>query len=241
MILDITTTATLRPELYERSLASVVKHIHGCDFRLIINIDPAGPGKTADVEAVAKKYIDNVIVYKPDTPDFQMAQLRCWTTVQTRYFWNIEDDWEILVDVDADAMVAELERDDNLALLRLPRWSSGEFCRQWDKRQIPFNGRYFEIPEVSKGNLAFSGQPSLIRADFFLVMLPYVNPEYDIEKQMKKHGKFGRYLHEWTYGVWQRPNEPEAILDIGTPWRKKHKIGKDGTTKHKWHTWRSLE
>lgn len=244
-MIDITTTATLRPELYEQSLKSLVKYVHGDEGRLLINIDPVGPGSADDVEAVARKYMDNVVVFRPEQANFQLAQLRLWAAVETEFFLNMEDDWEILVDVDLREMVRVMKANPDLALLRLPRWASGEkVTRQWDKRGdrgIPFNGAFFEIPYQMRGNLGFSGMPSLIRTEFLLPMCQYLDPEYDLEKQMKARGRFGRYLFEWRYGVWQKPNEPEAILDIGTPWRKKHKWMKDGKSKHKWTTWQKME
>jgi hypothetical protein len=246
-MIEITTTATLREDLYERSVRSIAEHLTcGGGFRLLINIDPVGPGNADAVEAVARKYFDDVQVFRPDKADFQQAQLRLWDAVQGEFFLNIEDDWEFLVDVDCDAMWNTMLDCSSLALLRLPRWeSTATWTRQWDKRGpdrgIPWNGRFFEIPKKIRGNLGFSGMPSLIRTDFVRPLLPHLDPAYDIEKQLKGRGRFAPYLSQWRYGVWQKPDGPQAIQDIGTPWRRKHKWRKDSQWKHNWHSWEKME
>jgi len=239
-MIDITTTATLRPELYEQSLRSLVEHVAG-DFRLLINIDPVGPGNADAVEAVARKYMSRVEAFRPETANFQIAQLRLWHAVDSEFFFNMEDDWEILVDVDMAAMLMVMRQRPDLALLRLPRWESHKFTRQWNKWKIPFNGQFFELPEELRGNLGFSGHPSLIRREFLRPMAERLNPEYDLEKQMKRPGQFGQYLFAWSYGIWQKQEAPATIKDIGTPWRRDNKWYKAGPTKHKWTTWAKMD
>ena len=241
-MIEITTTATLRPELYERSLSSLVDRVKGDDFRLILNIDPVGPGKAEDVAAVGRKYTKNPIIFLPKDANFQEAQLRLWRAVEGKYFWNVEDDWEFLVDVDLQKMIETMEKYPELAILRLPRWESGpKYTRQWNKREIPFNGEFFEIPEQDRGCLGFSGMPSIIRTEFLEPMLDYLSPDRDIEKQLKGRGRCGVYLRKWRYGVWQQLNSLDAIKDIGTPWRKEHRYGKNGESKYLWTSWRKLD
>lgn len=236
MEIDICTTATCRPELYEQSLKSFAKYVKG-DFRLLLNIDPVGPGTVDEVEAVARAYFSKISVFKPDKANFQLAQLRLWSRVTSTFFFNLEDDWEFKAPVDVDEMVRVLQEADTLALLRLPKWSSTEHTRQWNKWEIPWNGRFFEIPAELRGELGFSGHPSVIRARFLLPLLEYLDHTYDLEKQLKGRGRFGRYLFAWQYGVWQAQHSPATIKDIGTPWRREKGWMKNGSSKFRWFSW----
>ncbi len=240
MKIDITTTATLRPELYEQSLKSIVKHLHG-DFRLLINIDPVGPGTVEEVVAVAKAYFPEALTYSPKIPNFQKAQLLLWSSVWSKYFFNFEDDWELTADIDVAKMVEVMDRHEDLALLRLPKWESRKVTRQWNKWEIPWNGEFFEIPKNMRGALGFSGHPSLIRHSFLKPTLNVLDIHRDVEKQLKGRGAHGHYILSYRYGVWQEQDASASIVDIGTPWRKTHKWGKDGPSKFLWTTWKKLE
>ena len=240
MLIDVSTTATLREDLYEQALASLVNHVHGAEFRLIINIDPVGPGNADAMERIARKYVENVVAFRPETASFPRAQLRVWRAVESEFFLNLEDDWEFLVDVDIGEMIEVIQHLPDFALLRFSRWESTDTARQWNKR-VPWNGYFFEVPSNLSTTIGFSGNPSLIRRNFIIPLLHTVSTGIDIEKQLKGYGIQAYYLRQWRYGIWQRRHSPATIKDIGTPWRQKHRWAKHPRSKISWTTWQKME
>jgi hypothetical protein len=78
MNVDITTTCTLRPHIYDQSLKSVKENIIDenkyINFRIIANIDPIGDKTTQNtITKIIKKYHNNYIVIKPTEPNFPLA------------------------------------------------------------------------------------------------------------------------------------------------------------------------
>ncbi len=81
MKIDITTSATIRPSLLNKTLSSFCSNmfIDAHDYRLIINVDPIGDSTSADeVLDVARSHFNEVVYRKPDVPCFADAVIWCW-------------------------------------------------------------------------------------------------------------------------------------------------------------------
>jgi len=230
---DIATTATLRPELLERTYRTFFKHgLGSLSWRIVLNVDPVGSDATQDdVIAIAERYGKSLLVNCPSEPSFPAAWKWCVSELAAKYVFWLEDDWAALRDFDVISMVETMERHPDLALLRLPRWESTSTCRQWNRRDEDWwNGEFFEVPRDSRNHCGYSGNPSLVRRDFIqpIVASGFLDcSNYDVEKQLSG---FSPYLHHyvqgWRYGIWQAQNAPATVRDTGEQWRKERNIGK---------------
>jgi len=95
-----TTTALSRPEILEQTYKSFFTNIEGINISkciLYINIDPVPNSKLQqNTLAVAKKYFNNVIYRLPKQPNFTDAVNWCWSSAETPYIFQLEDDWVLL-------------------------------------------------------------------------------------------------------------------------------------------------
>lgn len=102
--LSFTTTSLARPEILEQTYASFLNNIEGADMSkctLYINIDPIPySNKIGSLQkstlAVAKKYFNNVVYRLPEQPNFTDAVNWCWSSAETPYIFQLEDDWILL-------------------------------------------------------------------------------------------------------------------------------------------------
>jgi len=223
--IDVTTTATLRPEILETTLRAFTGYLFNDDsftYRLILNIDPVGdqisPQNVIDVArgCFPGEVVANVAKY----PNFSVALKWVWSQVEAEFFFNLEDDWLLMRPVSLAAMVETMKNMHRLALLRLCMFpSKTDTCRQWN-RHVPWNGTFFEIPDEKRGSLGYSGHPSLIRKAFISPTLPYIRNGWCPEKTLKSYlPAMATYLQWWRFGVWQEQNAKPSIKDIGRVWR----------------------
>lgn len=240
--MDITVPATIRPTILNRTLGSFTKHMlekSSHDFKLILNVDPAGEDRPVwDVVNVADKYFAAICLRMPDVPNFADAMKWLWSQVTSEFFINLEDDWEMQRTVDLDAMVQTMKDEPDLAILRLPFSDAGvDKAKQWNK-WFPWNGRYFECPQEMRGGLGFCGHPSLIRTEFIEQVAPLLLTDRCPEKQIKHHyPRMGRILNGWRFGVFQKQTESKAVVDIGRDWRVSKGFIKDGNSSFiRWRT-----
>lgn len=100
MNLEFTTTACNRPELLYETYASFSHHLKGVDFGdclLHLNVDPLpGAENREEVVEVAEGFFGEVNYRMPDEPNFAAAVRWTWDQVATEFFFNLEDDWNLL-------------------------------------------------------------------------------------------------------------------------------------------------
>lgn len=232
-LVDITMTATRRPDILDITLKTFAKlmFLPVLDqVRLIINIDPAGlPISSFDVLDVARASFPIVTYRMAAEPSFGSAFCWTWAQVSAPWVFHLEDDWELLTPVDFMAMIAMMEKEQDLAVLRLPYKSTGsEESKNWNVF-FPWNGRYFECPQERATAAGFSGHPSLIRNDFVKRTLKYLNPNHNPEKQF--HARIPdlqKIILEYRYGVWAERNAPPTVRDIGRDWMVQNGFLKEG-------------
>ena len=97
-MLDITTTATIRPDLFYKTLKTFVDRlfIHQKEYRLILNVDPIGEDlDPVEVVKVGKQFFKNIVYNIPETPNFAQACKWCWKNTESKFVFHLEDDWTL--------------------------------------------------------------------------------------------------------------------------------------------------
>lgn len=239
MGIDITITATARPEILRRTLESFCSNLFRPHMDIInnvfINIDPVGTGTQQATLTVCKEFFPGhkVTAHLPNTASFPKAFTWCWQqtlSTDSACVFHLEDDWELLEPLDLKEMFLVLYLYPDLAALRLSAFPSGtHIMKCWDKF-ISWNGTFFEVPPNLRGLLGFCGHPSLIRKEFIREVLPHLDDSKNPEKQIKgRHPKFGNYILSHRFGVYQRQDAPAAVIDIGRKWMVKNGFRKAGS------------
>jgi hypothetical protein len=233
MLIDIAITATQRPELLQRTLASFYKNLfepiaHHC--RAVINIDPVG-GSMTDTHAainVVNHYFSNAIFSLPSEASFPKAFIAVWKLTNAPYVFHLEEDWELTEHIDIHKMMRLLSEEKQLAVLRLPFKDCGlKSSKNWNKF-FPWNGKYFQCPEEEKKAVGFCGHPSLLQGSFVKKVLPFMNPERNPEKQFHDSQEIVNIVRRHEFGVFGTPNSPAVIRDIGREWMVAHGFVKKG-------------
>ncbi len=240
-MLDITMTATKRPEIINTTLKTFTENLfynsNLCidDFRFIINIDPVGEDVSAkQIVSIVQRYFSNTVIRTPSIPSFSQAWTWCWHQAENKYVFHLEEDWKLLRPLDFNKMIQIMESNDNLAHLRLSTWRSEEQLKQW-KWFLDYKGGYYKVPDDVRGTIGFCGHPSFNRLDFIQQCMANTNMDANIEKQIKWRNKpLWKAIGDYDYGVFQEPNSPAAIKDIGREWMVKHGFKKKGN--REWFT-----
>ena len=97
-MLDITTTATIRPNLFRQTLKSFTDNlfVNRKECRLILNVDPIGEDvDPVKVVEVGKSFFDNIIYNIPDKSNFAQACKWCWSNTNSEFVFHLEDDWSL--------------------------------------------------------------------------------------------------------------------------------------------------
>lgn len=230
-MIDITITATIRPEILQRTLKSFWENMFEGkpDVRIIINIDNIGTrGFTQfDCLSVVSQFTSNYKTNMPLSPSFPKAFKWCWEQVNADWVFHLEDDWALNRPVVLDEMIAKMEEDEGLVDLRLSMFrSTNENCKNWNLF-YPWDeeGGYFRCPDEYKSVGAFAGHPSLLRGDWVRKAVGCLNDRDNPEKLLSHTPEL---VDGYKFGVWIGQNQLPLIQDIGRDWRKKEGIGKQG-------------
>ena len=241
-MIDVTMTATRRPELLRDTLSSFRENLFGDRMkrgtRLIINVDPVGEDIPSEsVVDVAREFFELVEYRCPTKPSFPAAFQWCWSQTTRDYIFNLEEDWRLLIPVDLDKMMELMEEFPALTTLRLSFSPCKENVKNWN-HFLTWNGRFYEVPNNLKGLLGFCGHPSLIKILFVRIGLNLLDGKTNPEKQLKwrRGSPHERILQNLRYGVYGFPGMGAAVLDTGRRWKLDHgwrKVGRSGDTKDK--------
>jgi hypothetical protein len=242
--IDITMTATLRPQIIEQTFISIIdKIVKNQDdrYRLIINIDNVGENiKQEEIVNIAKKYFSDIIFNCPETPSFLKAVKWVWGQATNNFIFHIEDDWVITREIDVDDMIRILNKYDRLSSLRLNKRTTPEkefIEKEW------FAGIWNYIKEdnfyLCHGWVGiFSLNPNMIKRKFIKEVLPKMLVELNPEKQLREPSKYMRdTIKNWQYGIYSRPGDSPLIVDHGKSWRKTYKLVKN---QGQFVTWRKV-
>lgn len=228
-MIDVTITATRRPEVLEKTLDSF-KEFFDVPARCIINVDPVGHNiESGVVSDLASRYFRYVTFRHPADPAFGFAFKWCWLQSEAPWVFHLEEDWELLEPVKASQLIKILDDEQDLALLRLPMFHSGPTSMKNWTHIYPWNGSYYECPSEKRVELGFCGHPSMIRGEFVRGCAPYLVGIKNPEKQFH-HGPMEilRRVIQYRYGVYGKPGTGPFIRDIGREWMQKNSWVKSG-------------
>lgn len=234
MTLEVTITATRRPEVLERTLKSFKPFWTKLPDRTYINVDPVGHDiDPQEVVEVATKYLGWVAWRTPEKAGFGDAFKWCWMQTRGKYVFHLEEDWELLVEASSAELIRIMDSRPHLALLRLPISPSGtEFMKNWS-HYYKWNGVYYECPQERRAELGFCGHPSMIRGDFVRACAKHLNPNRNPEKQFHRGPlEIIRTVLQYNYGVYGKPGMGPYIRDIGRHWMVENGWAKEGVKSH---------
>jgi hypothetical protein len=241
MAIAICMPAVIRPEIVERTLSTFAAYVKPSypEWGLCINVDGLDEhgvnmetAPRVHIVNVARQYLPIARFFLPSTNNFNSAILRTWdAALETNpaCVLYLEDDWEFRHAVDASRAVQLFEKYPRLAVLRLGRWNAeSNRTKNWNK-WLPWNGEYFEIPDNLKKTLGYSQNPTFFRVEFLEAIRPLLWDQRNLELEMKGASQaIRREIPKWDYGVFQLPNEPRTVADIGRRWRVDNGWKKEG-------------
>lgn len=245
---DITTTATLRPELLKRTFDSHIKYLFGDQIKnahLHINIDYAGCDKDLVLNKLNEIFtylsslgLKEVNINTCEVPHFPSAFCWCMNQIGHPLTFHLEEDWELNKPIDFEDMIRQFELNNDLVHLRLSAFNSTEKhqIKCWNKF-CEWNGSWYEVPQNLRGTIGWAGHPSLNRTSFLLYFAKKIDKSKNPEKQIK-----GNYpiIRESRFGIYHKQLSPKAVIDIGREWMVKNSYVKKGNKA--WFTnWRKAE
>ena len=123
-LIDITMTATVRPEILERTLSSFWQYMfsqYNYDYRLIINIDRIGDNSYSQKDAldVAESYFSDIVYNCPDTNSFPRAVKWVWSNSTSDYVFHLEDMWLLLTSINLNHLIHILDNYPKIASVNL--------------------------------------------------------------------------------------------------------------------------
>lgn len=220
--MDFTTTATARPDIVERTYSSFNKHLKGIDLkqcRLFVNVDPIPRGvKQKSVTNVGLKYFGEVIPNYPKVPNYTAAYNWVWSMAESKYIFNLEDDWELTTDVNVKKLVSYFDTHPNLYI-------------------IPFRAYKYKY-------LTCSTSPGIMHERYYKAVGGKLNEKINPEVQLRGK-KFGIAMPSPERKIPAKgkiivyPPEIKKVIvrDIGRKWAKQQNFIRGGGKKCYFTTW----
>ena len=178
-MLDITTTAAIRPDLFRKTLKSFTEKlfINQKDYRFILNVDPIwedlDPMEMVDI---AYKFFDNVVYNIPDKPNFAQACKWCWSNTISEFIFHLEDDWTISKNINIGSLLLHMINNDDMMSLRLPKLSLNNLKSNDTKRGFIIHHKLMLNPTIFRGSFIRSISKKMNTID---------NPEKQLRKVFK--------------------------------------------------------
>lgn len=221
-MIDVTTIATLRPDILDRTLASIRRYVRSHHiFFLILDIAPVGENGFCqqDVYDVAKTHFGLIRCRMETVSPQAEAQKWVWSKAVTKFVLQWEDDWEALsvVDLDRDVL-PKFDANPRLAMVFFDR--HGKSVRDYPGYHGMFKqagNRYFM--RVKHKN--FGGPPALIRQSFIRAALPLLKDDECLDVTCERQDA-QEFLRQWDFGVLTAEDNNGLVRDIGKAWMKKN-------------------
>jgi len=254
MLIDVVTTATLRPEVLRKTYQSFFTKLFNdkYEYRLILNVDPIGEDiSPLDVVEVAKEFFDRVIFRVSEKPSFTCAIKWVWSKVETDLVFHLEDMWRMRNPVNFDHLVYVLQNYANIAYIHLHKFVLS------DGSPAPWFYKHYHKPDDRKLFLQVEkpmSSPGLFRGEFCRGFSQIMNETDNAELQLWGDRDYARdqlapittkqFLSEWDYaiytGSWRFPFWRCRVADTaryhGWVWKRDHGFRK----KHPWAPWEKV-
>jgi hypothetical protein len=209
----VLTPATLRPDIYQRTLGSFFGRCFNhdicfggdnkIDYKLALHLDcvggrdfgetNAGHGVMGILRQAEMFFGARKIWYYEAEQDKRFCSLsrsfhklfNFGVSCDADYFFYLEDDWILHQHIYMQKMIKIMDDNPNLATLRLNRFCSDlSFTKQW-KHKFPWTGEFFKCPEKDKPYIGWCGHPGLVRPEFIRETLPFLKNNECPERQIK--------------------------------------------------------
>lgn len=221
MGIDFTTTATLRPELIDRTFSSFSRNLVDIDLKdctMYANIDPVPNGNFSmlnDVVDVLKRYFGRVFVNVPTYGNFPKAVQWSWSQTTEELVFHVEDDWELLEPITVENMVSSLGK------------ATSNYVG------VNLNA-YMFINYMERICLS----PVLLKGDWVRKVAPHMKDNYCPEKQLRKYTlEKDRIPVELIGDTLKWPSGWKIVIrDTGRLWRSQRRL-KRSHNPDKFTTW----
>jgi len=235
-MIDITITATIRPDLLYRTLKSFYDNcfndysykIKNDNLHIIINIDPVGDTnnyKQHNIIDVCKKFSNNVTYNKPLKPNFTKAVKWVWSRCKSNYVFHLEDDWILTRPIDLMKLISYLDSDEVVAVkLFKKKYPKKSPFTMFDV-EYKYNGDDLFI--ATDSGTQFGLNPTLIKRSYIQEALPLMVDNLNPEKQFRRaNPNMKDFVLKYKYGIYGIPGDEAMVIDTGTKWRNKRNIKK---------------
>jgi len=212
-MLDITTTATIRPDLFYQTLKSFTDKlfIHQKEYRLILNVDPIGEDvDPMEMVKIGQQFFDNVIYNIPEKPNFAQACKWCWSQTTSDIIFHLEDDWTLSRKILINNMLSLLINNSTIMSLRLPKLNLKNINKEDGKNNFIKHHKLLLNPTIFRGVFIRSISESMNIID---------NPE----KQLRKVFKL---VDGQIAGIYCGLGSGEYIKHHGRKWQKNSRYKK---------------
>jgi len=210
---DVTCTATLRPELLSRTMRSFEDMVYtdGCTLQnFIINIDrtPVVAEELSIIKQVINvlphELFQNVIISIPKKPSFAQAVKNVWSLTTSQFVFHLEDDWEMIKRIDL-AAACRMIYHDGYDYIRFPKLNADRLgCL--DKIAL---------------------QPSLLLGDVVRILSSYMSSRKDPEKQLRVQNSNSDILNKQIGMIKIADYSNDYYCrDIGREWRDERGLKK---------------
>jgi hypothetical protein len=236
--IDIAMTATIRPDLVNRTLSKIVQNVvdNPERFRLIINVDPIGEDiNPIKVVNVAKAHFKDVVYNIPKEPSFPKAVRWVWDHTDAPYVFHWEDDAFVVRKINVEDMINILKECKKIASLRLFKANTPN-----NKSIDVFRSRWHYNPlgfyVADRWQEQFGLNPTLIKKEFVKEAVELMHDDVNPEKQFRpRYEWMVPLISKWKYGLYTKPGEPTLITEGGIAWRNEHGFQKP--SKNQFVTW----
>jgi len=212
-VLDITTTATIRPDMFRQTLKSFTDRMftNQRECRLILNVDPIGDNADPEeMHDVAKSFFDYVLYNKSATPNFAQACQFCWSETDSEFVFHLEDDWTLSRKINIKDMLFLMKNNKNMMSLRLPKLTLNNINKEDSKNKF-----------ISHHKLSLN--PTIFRGSFIRNVANNMNITDNPEKQLRKVFKLPK---DEIAGIYCGIGNGEYIKHHGREWQKVSKYKK---------------
>jgi hypothetical protein len=205
--IDISMTAIFRSNILEKTLSSFFENMFfekNFSYRLVVNIDPVGESSIEDMKNVISRYFgNNYIINTPIEANLARAVKWSISHTESKYIFNLEDDWILLKKVYFSHMIELMEKNNNLHFLRLP------FCNQ---RFVKNQKQYGFEPEKKFAITCFLTRGELIK-NIVNQLIETESPEKQLQKIVMNNSLYtGRYYEANSKG--------HVMKDLGRRWKR---------------------
>lgn len=211
-MIDFTTTAMVRPGIFNRTARSFDRRLNNLDLSecaLYLNIDPLPKGDPKKVISIAEQYFGRVVSRVAKQPQFARAQQWCWTSTTADYVFNLQDDWVLSKDIDFLRLLHEFQearrRNQKVVQARLSYFSNmrksrlflspslmwGEACREFaEKMDIDINPEW-QIKRNGFRAIVYPGRNNSVVKD--------IGRAWSSKQRFKRPpSSMGKHFVKWT-------------------------------------------